>query len=83
MIYKVSGRGSEGERALGRWARLGVQRVPLVGLLNRVWALRENLLAYDACYVAVAEALDCDLLTADARLSRAPGPSCSITVVRS
>ena len=53
----------------------------IVGLLERVWALRDNLSAYDATYVAVAEALNCPLLTADARLARAPGPECPITVV--
>lgn len=42
-------------------------------LLDRVWALRENLTAYDAVYVALAEALDAVLLTCDARLARAPG----------
>ena len=74
---------SDGERALRQWARLGVRRYSAVGLLERVWALRENLTAYDATYVALAEALDCPLLTTDARLGRAPGPRCPVTVVRS
>ncbi|HIE93558.1 MAG TPA: PIN domain-containing protein [Acidobacteria bacterium] len=42
-------------------------------LLGRVWELRRNLTAYDAVYVALAEALDCRLLTCDAGLARAPG----------
>ena len=42
-------------------------------LLRRVWALRENLTAYDAVYVALAEALRAPLVTCDARLARAPG----------
>ena len=42
-------------------------------LLDRVWALRRNLSAYDAVYVALAEALDATLLTCDRRLARAPG----------
>jgi predicted nucleic acid-binding protein len=42
-------------------------------LLDRIWALRENLTAYDATYVALAEALDATLLTCDRRLARAPG----------
>jgi predicted nucleic acid-binding protein len=58
-------------------------RVPAVGLLQRIWELRENLSGYDATYVAVAETLETPLLTADARLARAPGPTCPITVVRS
>ena len=68
--------------AITRWAQLGVRRFPVAGLLARVWELRENLTAYDATYVALAEALRCELLTADARLARAPGPTCPITVIR-
>lgn len=68
--------------ALSRWARLGVLRFPAVGLLARVWELRDNLSACDATYVALAEALGCALVTADARLAQAPGPTCAITVVR-
>lgn len=70
-------------RSLGRWARLGVIRFAAVGLLRRVWELRENVSAYDGTYVALAESLDCHLVTADARLGRAPGPRCPITLLRS
>jgi predicted nucleic acid-binding protein len=68
--------------ALARWARLGLRRFAVVGLLGRIWELRENLSAYDASYVALAEALACELLSADARLAGSPGPRCAITVVR-
>ncbi len=68
--------------ALARWARLGLRRFAAVGLLPRIWELRDNLTAYDATYVALAEALACELVTADARLARAPGPTCPVTVVR-
>ena len=68
--------------ALDRWTRLGIRRFGVVGLLARVWELRDNLTAYDATYVVLAEAFDCELLTADARLAGAPGPRCPITVVR-
>lgn len=50
-------------------------------LLDRVWALRQNLTAYDAVYVALAEALDTTLLTCDARLARAPGLAGCIELV--
>ena len=70
-----------GWAALDTWRRLGVVRYPAVALLERVWQLRDNLSAYDATYVALAETLGCGLLTADARLSRAPGTRCPITVV--
>ncbi len=53
----------------------------MFSLLDRVWELGDNLSASDASYVALAELLDCNLLTADARLSRAPGIRCPITVV--
>jgi len=44
----------------------------------RAWELRANLAAYDAWYVAVAEALDASLATLDARLTRSPGIACPI-----
>jgi predicted nucleic acid-binding protein len=71
----------EGWTALGTWRRLGLTRHPVAGLLERIWQLRDNLSAYDASYVALAETLGCAVLTADARLSRAPGLRCPITVV--
>lgn len=42
-------------------------------MLERIWELRENTTAYDAAYLALAEALGARLLTFDARLTRAPG----------
>ncbi|MGF1668600.1 MAG: type II toxin-antitoxin system VapC family toxin [Acidimicrobiia bacterium] len=74
---------TDAARALDRWRTLGLGRVASVGLLGRVWALRENLTSYDATFVALAEALECALVTADRRLGGAPGPTCPITVVRS
>jgi predicted nucleic acid-binding protein len=50
-------------------------------LLTRVWALRENLSAYDGVYVALAEALRAPLLTCDSRLARAPGTKCRFELV--
>jgi predicted nucleic acid-binding protein len=50
-------------------------------LLARVWALRDNLTAYDAVYVALAEALDTTLLTCDRRLARAPGMARRVELV--
>ena len=70
-----------GWNALNTWRRLGMTRYPVFSLLDRVWELRDNLSAYDASYVALAELLDCNLLTADARLGRAPGIRCAVTVV--
>jgi predicted nucleic acid-binding protein len=50
-------------------------------LLDRIWALRENLTAYDGAYVALAEALDTILLTCDGRLARAPGVARRVELV--
>ena len=58
--------------------RLELELFPFAPFAERIWALRGNLTSYDAWYVAVAEALDCPLLTLDRRLSRASGPTCEI-----
>ena len=50
-------------------------------LLPRAWELRESLTVSDGVYVALAELLDVELLTCDARLARAPGVSAEIEVV--
>ncbi|MDN5917338.1 MAG: VapC toxin family PIN domain ribonuclease [Pseudonocardia sp.] len=67
--------------ALRTWQRLGISRYPGFPLLERVWELRENVSAHAASYVALAELLDCALVTGDARLARAPGIRCLTTVV--
>lgn len=54
---------------------------PTAPLLRRVWELRQNLTAYDGCYVALAEAVDRPLLTADRRLANAPGLRCEVEVL--
>ena len=51
---------------------------PFTPFAERIWELRNNLTIYDAWYVALAEALDCSLVTLDRRLSRASGPTCAI-----
>jgi predicted nucleic acid-binding protein len=48
-------------------------RYPLPPLLDRMWELRDNLSAYDAAYVALAEALDAPLVTCDTKLAGTPG----------
>ena len=51
-------------------------------LLDRVWSLRQNLTAYDAVYVALAEILETILLTCDCKLARAPGIAGRVELVR-
>jgi predicted nucleic acid-binding protein len=72
---------ADGWAVLQTWRRLAVTRYPAPGLFERMWALRENLSAYDATYVALAEVLDCALVTVDARLGRAGPARCAVTVV--
>ena len=67
--------------ALADLAALPLRRVPHLPLLGRVWELRDNLSAYDASYVALAEALDTVLVTADGRIKRASGINCEIAVI--
>ena len=67
--------------ALDAWRKLGLIRHPVFPLLDRIWQLRGSISAYDACYVALAENLGSTLLTADARISRAPMLQCAVTVV--
>lgn len=56
-------------------------RYPARPLLRRAYELRSNVTAYDAMYVALAEVLDCELLTADARLARATGLRCPVRLL--
>ena len=44
-----------------------------LSLLTRAWQLRENVTAYDAMYVALAEALDATMITCDSPLAKTPG----------
>jgi predicted nucleic acid-binding protein len=62
--------------------QLDLDRYPTLRFMRRAYQLRANVTAYDSAYVALAEALDCELLTADQRLANAPGPVCTIRVLR-
>lgn len=67
--------------AVRDFAELTVDRYDTLGLLPRIWELRDDLTAYDAGYVALAEALGCPLITADRRIARAPGIRCAVETV--
>lgn len=60
---------------------LPLTRYPTGQLMYRAYELRANVTAYDASYVAIAEALGCVLVTGDGRLARASGPRCRIEVL--
>lgn len=68
-------------QALDDLAALPLRRAPHLPLLPRIWELRDNLTAYDAAYVALAEAIGADLLTADERQGGAPALRCDVVVI--
>ena len=70
-----------GRTALTDLADLALRRYPHDILLPRIWDLRNNLTAYDAAYVGLAEALDAPLLTRDKRLAGASGHGAQIALV--
>ena len=70
-----------------RWAiddllALPITRYPVGPMMARAFELRANVTPYDACYVALAEALDCPLVTADERLAASPTIRCETEVLR-
>lgn len=67
--------------ALSGFGQLAITRFPATTLRARMWELRDNLTAYDATYVALAEALDAEFLTTDSRVARAPGTYCPIRLL--
>lgn len=67
--------------ALSDLIALPVRRISHQLLAQRCWELRHAVTVYDAAYVALAEALGIPLLTADARLSRAPGLRCRVDLL--
>ena len=60
---------------------LDIHRHAHLDLLTRAWKLRENVTAYDAMYVALAEALDATVVTCDTPLANAPGHRAQIEVI--
>ena len=73
--------GERGRIALADLADFPLRRYPHDLLLPRIWDLRNNLTAYDATYVALAEALDAPVLTRDRRLAAAAGHRAQIELV--
>jgi len=81
--YAMNGEisGDRGRVALIDLADLPLRRYPHDFLLPRVWDLRDNFTAYDAVYVALAEALDATLLTRDHRLAAAAARHARVELV--
>jgi predicted nucleic acid-binding protein len=68
------------EEAIEDLIALRVTRYAPVLFLDRIWQLRQNLSAYDAAYVALAEVLKAPLITRDQRIAAAPGHAATIEV---
>lgn len=71
---------ARGRAMLGLLGEAPFRRIPLTPLLPRIWDLRKNLTAYDAAYVALAEALPALLLTFDKKIPAAPGHQAQVVV---
>lgn len=67
--------------ALAIVAAFPMDRYTHEALIDRIWELRDNLTAYDAAYVALAEGLRVPLVTCDARLAGAPGIRADVEVL--
>jgi predicted nucleic acid-binding protein len=68
-------------RVIGRLPHLGIDHVSLDGLLPRMWQMRTRIAAYDAPYVALAEARDLTLVTSDGPLARSATAYCRVELV--
>ncbi len=64
---------TDARRALDDYSDVALRRYPHTFLLGRIWQLRTHVTAYDAAYIALAEALDAPLVTTDLRLARSHG----------
>ena len=80
--YAVAGNitSERGLQALTDLVDFPIHRSPHDALLPRIWELRHNVTAYDAAYLALAEALAAPLVTCDGRLASAPGHAASVEV---
>jgi predicted nucleic acid-binding protein len=71
-----------GREALDDLEAFAIERYPHHLFLRRIWSLRANATAYDACYLALAEALDAPLLTTDRRMAGVPGHDARVEIIQ-
>ena len=67
--------------AIGLFNDLPIERISHIPLRPRIWALRDNLTAYDAAYFALAELIDAPLWTRDAKFRDVPGARARIEIL--
>lgn len=81
--YRAGGalRRARAREALEDLSAFPIERYGHRSLLPRIWELRRNATAYDAAYLALAEALDASLVTRDAALARIPGIRAPVELV--
>jgi predicted nucleic acid-binding protein len=69
------------EEAIADLTDLDLHRHAHLDLLDRAWKLRDNISAYDAMYVALAEAIEAPIVTCDSPLAKTPGHRARIEVI--
>ena len=69
------------DEAIADLTDLDLHRHPHLDLLGRAWKLRDNISAYDAMYVALAEAIEAPMVTCDGPLAKAPGHRARIEII--
>jgi predicted nucleic acid-binding protein len=81
LVHTGEVRAARAAAAIEDLGLLRLRRHPHVDFLGRAWELRNNITAYDAMYVALAEALRAPLITCDGPLGAAPGHTARIEVI--
>jgi predicted nucleic acid-binding protein len=70
------------EESFRSFRAIAIERYAHDRFLDRIWQMRWNITAYDAAYIALAEALRAPVLTCDARLAASAGHTARIELVR-
>lgn len=81
LVMRGTLEADEASQYIEGWCANSLIRCNHTMLLTRIWALRSNITPYDATYVALAEALEVPLVTADRRLARAAAAYCDVITV--
>lgn len=69
------------EYALATLREMPIVRAPWSQVADRAWELRDNMTPYDAAFIALAEQLDCPVVTTDRKLENCPTRRCEVRVI--